>query len=188
MHCVESVAMPRPLRVQFAGASASYVSHLLRTTSEAPQGTKRGSYYRQCILSHAISTLGWSSASSPAFEVVVAWRSVVPVVDPRVIQRALFVKGTPIRTLGQSMVSRFVSAFAPMGCLAPWDTRHRNPAGCWRFYPTGLAPWDTRHRNPAECWRLYPMGLAPWDTRHRNPVGCRRFLSHGTDRWFGGCD
>ncbi len=31
---------------------------------------------------------------------------------------------------GQSLVSCIVAAFAPMGWLAPWDTRHRNSAGC----------------------------------------------------------
>ena len=28
------------------------------------------------------------------------------------------------------------------------------------FYPTGLAPWDRRHRNPAGCWKFYPTGQA----------------------------
>jgi hypothetical protein len=37
------------------------------------------------------------------------------------------------------MAAWFVSVFAPKGCLAPWDTRPRNPAGCGRFYPTGRA-------------------------------------------------
>jgi hypothetical protein len=41
--------------------------------------------------------------------------------------------------VNRSMLSCFVSAFAPLGCLVPWDRPHRKAAGCWRSYPTGRA-------------------------------------------------
>jgi hypothetical protein len=44
-----------------------------------------------------------------------------------------------IQNMNEAMASCLVAAFAPMGCLAPWDARHWNPAGCWKFYPTGRA-------------------------------------------------
>ncbi len=40
------------------------------------------------------------------------------------------------------MVSCFAAAFALEECLAPWDTRQRNPAGCWRFLSHGTSRSD----------------------------------------------